>query len=88
MIVEFDIDQATYVGDGERGCYYQVGSGTDNYFYYTVVVSDGETGWDEEIDEDVGPYLQRFWAVRLAQSAAEAWCTDNGVVPNPDADPR
>lgn len=77
-IVQFDVDEATYVGSGEDGVYYQVGE-HEGKWYVTAVV-DSETGaFTEDIMTDDGPYDTENDATTQGKNIAYDWCFYNNV---------
>lgn len=77
-IVDWDIDEATYVGDEEDGAYYLAGEGPDGW-YVTVLVDCNTSHFTDEIVTDDGPYATREAAEMGGKNAAYGWCGDNGV---------
>ncbi|UCC74004.1 MAG: hypothetical protein JSV86_05455 [Gemmatimonadota bacterium] len=77
-IVEWDIDEATYVGDGADGVYYLVDEGPDGW-YVTVVVDSETGGFVDTLYEDDGPHPSAAEADRAGRDAAIEWCTWNEV---------
>ena len=77
-IVNFDVDEATWIGDDKDGCYVQVGSDADGW-YYTVVI-DSETGhFVDDLATDIGPYATKEEARQGGASCAIDWCLTNNV---------
>lgn len=77
-IVPYDVDEATYVGDGADGCYYQTGKGVDGW--YVTVVVDSETGsFVDTLRKDEGPFPSDEEAASAGRGIAVEWCIDNAV---------
>lgn len=77
-IVPFDTDDATYVGDGNDGVYYQVAKGDDGW-YLTAVVDCNSAHFTADLVVDDGPYESEAAAIMGGKNAAFGWCLDNGV---------
>lgn len=77
-IVEFDVDEAEYIGDEEDGCYVAVGRDDDGW-YYTVVVDCNTASFVEDLATDIGPYGTREDALEGGRSCAIDWCLTNGI---------
>lgn len=75
-IVEFDSDEAEYIGDETNGVYYQVAEGPDGWYMTAVVET---THSMDTLVKDDGPYLNREQAEAAGKDAAIAWCMDNRV---------
>ena len=80
-IVNFNVDDARYVGDEEDGCYYQVAEGPDGW-YLTVVVDCDSAGFVADYTTDDGPYDSEDEAWTAGHDAGMEWCYTNEV--NPD----
>jgi hypothetical protein len=77
-IVQFDVDEATYIGDEEDGVYYQVGSGEGGW-YMTAVVDCDSAGFVDNLVVDDGPYISETEALRAGKSCAIDWCLSNDI---------
>lgn len=78
-IVDFDVDEATYVGDEEDGVYYQVAKGRKGW-YMTAVVDCNTAAFVDTLVSDDGPYDSEAHAITAGQNCAIEWCMDNDVV--------
>jgi hypothetical protein len=77
-LVDFDFDIATYVGDGQDGCYYQTGEGPGGW--YVTVVVDSDTGhFVMDMVTASGPYDTEGHAEQVGRDLATTWCIDNRV---------
>ena len=76
-IVDWDIDETTYIGDGDKGCYFQTGPDRKNRWYVTVCWEDQHTF--EEFITDDGPYSTEDEARLAGENAAIEWCINNDV---------
>jgi hypothetical protein len=77
-VVAFDVDEATYVGDEQDGCYYLSAEGPDGW--YVTVVVDSDTGhFVMDTVADAGPYDTEEHAEMVGRDMATTWCFDNGV---------
>ena len=83
MIVEVNVDHASYVGNNEDGCYYQTAE-TDEGWYVTVVVDCGSAAFTADYLVDEGPFDTKQEAELAGESAAQEWCIINEVDWNRD----
>jgi hypothetical protein len=85
-IVDFNVDEATYVGSEEDGCYYQCAEHSDAEqpekagWYVTVVVDSDTGGFVMDILTDDGPYPSEEEASGAGRGTAIEWCINNGVL--------
>ena len=78
-IVTVDVDNASYIGDGRDGVYFEYGTGPDGKFYVSTMV-DSDTGhFVDDLRTDDGPFNNVAEAIAHGQSIAEGWCRDNDV---------
>lgn len=77
-IVQFDVDDAEYVGDGEDGCYYQTAEGP-NGWYVTVVVDSNTGSFVDNLITDDGPYRSDEEAGQAGKYLSRDWCNMNEV---------
>src|SRR5512147_909945 len=77
-IVPFSVDEATYVGDENDGCYYQVAEGPDGW-YVTVVVDCDTASFVDTLVKDDGPCPTKKHAEETGRNTAVDWCVTNGV---------
>jgi hypothetical protein len=77
-VVDFDVDEATYVGDGSEGVYYQVAEGPDGW-YLTTVVDTEKGAYVGTMSDNDGPYESEEAANFAGRDAAITWCIDNEV---------
>lgn len=78
-IVDWDIDEAHYLGDGADGCYWLTAEGPDGKWYVTVVV-DSDTGhFVDNMCTDMGPFDVEADADAFGRNAAADWCMTNEV---------
>ena len=75
-IVDWDIDEASYRGDGNEGVYWQTGKGPDGWYVTAVVYCEHFVA---TIYKDDGPYKNQSDANRAGLNAAIVWCTDSGM---------
>ena len=81
-IVDWDIDEATYIGSEEDGVYYQVAEktrGKDRGWYVTALIDCNSNGWTDCFLKDDGPYETKEKAREAGQNYAYDWCIDNNV---------
>jgi hypothetical protein len=85
-IVQFDVDEAEWVGDEHDGCYVQVQyiDGMDEgdccEGWYATVVVDSDTGsFVDDLETDTGPFETKDEALEHGYTVAANWCIDNGV---------
>lgn len=78
MIVKFNVDHATYVGDEEDGCYYQTAGASDGW-YVTVIVDCNTASFVENYATDDGPYDTEKEAEEAGKAHAQEWCINNEV---------
>lgn len=78
-VVEFDADEALYLGDGDDGVYYQSAEGRDGLWYVTVVVDSNTGGFVDNIYTDNGPHGSEEDANEFGENAAIDWCITNDV---------
>jgi len=83
MIVKFNVDHASYVGNDEDGCYYQT-AGTDESWYVTVIVDCRSANFTADYLVDEGPFDTEQEAELAGESAAQEWCINNEVDWNRD----
>lgn len=76
-IVQWDIDEASYLGDEDNGCYWQTGQGKDGKWYVTVVVDAAH--FVDTIYSDNGPFETEADADQAGKNAASDWCMDNEI---------
>ena len=76
--VDWDVDAATYVGDGTDGVYFQIQACPDGWYMTAVVDSDTGSFVDTVVSDD-GPYATAEEATQAGRSFAENWCADNQV---------
>lgn len=90
MIVQFNADDAEWIGDENDGCYvqiaeqtseeYQSGTGLPKPGWYCTVVLDCETGsFVEDLHTDAGPFETADEALEFGHAVATDWCITNGV---------
>lgn len=78
-IVPWDIDEATYIGSEDDGCYYLTGQGPDGKWYVTVC-ADSETNHScYNLLTDDGPYESDEAARNAARDVIYEWCCNNNV---------
>jgi hypothetical protein len=77
-IVDFNADEATWIGDEQDGCYFQVGKGPDGW--YVTVVVDCETNKSvDNLYTDQGPFANEWLAIQEGLGLSIDWCVTNGV---------
>jgi hypothetical protein len=79
-----DVDEATYLGDGDDGCYYDAAQGPDGKWYASVLVDCETAGFVDTIVSDDGPHDTYEAAMAAGGVWASDWCTDNRVVLSDD----
>ncbi len=77
-IVQWDIDEAEYVGSEEDGCYFQVAKGPRGW-YVTTVVDCNSAGFVDTLHSDDGPYRTRAAALEAGRDTATEWCINNSI---------
>jgi len=77
--VDVDFDNASYVGDGDDGVYYQVFEDSKGDYWYSASVDCNSSGFCEPFAVGVGPYENEDRAERSARDEALDWCMFNGV---------
>jgi hypothetical protein len=75
-----DVDEATYVGDSDDGCYYDAAQDRDGKWYTTVLVDSDTGSFVSTLVQDDGPFDTHEEAMAAGRCWAENWCVDNGVV--------
>lgn len=87
-IVDFNPDEAEWIGDERDGCYVQTqhvdgsseASGDIDEGWYVTVVVDSETGsFVEDLHTDAGPFKTKDEAEEYGVSMATDWCLTNNV---------
>jgi hypothetical protein len=78
MKVKWNVDAATYLGDGEDGVYY-LAAKSGKKWYVTVVVDSNTGGFVMDIYTDHGPFDTEEDAKGFGENAAYDWCVENGV---------
>jgi hypothetical protein len=78
-VCDVDVDEATYVGDGEDGCYYDAAADHDGKWYTSVIVDCDTAGFVDTLIQDDGPYDTFEAAMEAGRHYAEDWCVTNGV---------
>lgn len=79
-IVNWNVDEARWVGDSEDGCYYLAGQHPKHNGWYVTVVVDSETGsFVDDLVVDDGPYPTESEAWQAGLNMGINWCLDNGV---------
>jgi len=77
-IVDWDLDEATYVGDGEDGCYF-LAQEHKKKWYVTVVVDCNTAHFCDDLETDAGPFNTRAQAEAYGNNMATDWCINNQV---------
>ena len=85
-IIDFNPDEAEWVGDEQDGCYVQtqyvdgMDEGDCDEGWYVTVVVDSETGsFVEDLHTDAGPFATKDEAEECGVSWATDWCLTNSV---------
>lgn len=76
--IDFNVDDAIYVGDEEDGVYYQVEQGPRGW-YVTTVVDSNTGGFVDTLEDTAGPFATQAEAMLHGRDVAVGWGFDNQV---------
>jgi hypothetical protein len=77
-IVEFDVDEAKYLGGEEDGVYWMTAQGPDGW-YVTVVIDSDTGGFVENLETDAGPFSSEGDADQYGRNQASDWLMANMI---------
>ena len=89
-VVDFNADEAEWIGDEDDGCYVQVAEQTREAFtagtglplpgwYCTVVIDCDTASFVQDLYTDEGPFETKDEALEFGHCSATEWCLLNGV---------
>ena len=78
-IVQWDRDEAKYLGNEDDGCYWLTGQGEDGKWYVTVLVDCNTAHFCQPLVTDDGPHNTEGEADKAGETWAFGWCSDNGI---------